>query len=113
MKDDIRCVNGRLMRHSPKYDDPDLEIDCGPCPECVSEKSDNLRTPPDRHSIIGIKAELRQSLEDFHNSQTPVGMLCVSPSDLTNLLNDHDVLTECVAYLYAPDPWSGPDRRKG
>lgn len=29
-----RCVEGRLMRHDPQHDDPDLETDRGICPEC-------------------------------------------------------------------------------
>lgn len=34
MKGDTRCVEGRLMRHDPQHDDPDLETDIGKCPEC-------------------------------------------------------------------------------
>lgn len=34
MKGDIRCVEGRLMRHDPQFDDPELETDIGECPEC-------------------------------------------------------------------------------
>lgn len=30
----IRCVEGRLYRHEPQHDDPYLETDIGPCPEC-------------------------------------------------------------------------------
>jgi hypothetical protein len=41
MKGDIRCVDGRLMRHDPQPDDPDLETDRGPCPECA--EIDRLR----------------------------------------------------------------------
>lgn len=29
-----RCVEGRLYRHDPQDDDPDLETDIGQCPEC-------------------------------------------------------------------------------
>jgi len=29
-----RCVDGRLMRHDPQHDDPDLETDIGTCQEC-------------------------------------------------------------------------------
>ncbi len=32
-----RCVDGRLMRHDPQYDDPDLETDIGTCPKCEGE----------------------------------------------------------------------------
>ena len=35
MKGDTRCVDGRLMRHDPQSDDPDLETDIGKCPECA------------------------------------------------------------------------------
>lgn len=34
MKGDTRCVEGRLMRHDPQFDDPDLETDISECPEC-------------------------------------------------------------------------------
>ena len=34
MKGDLRCVDGRLMRHDPQMDDPDLETDRGVCPDC-------------------------------------------------------------------------------
>lgn len=37
MKGDTRCVGGRLMRHDPQFDDPDLETDVGECPECAGE----------------------------------------------------------------------------
>ena len=29
-----RCLEGRLMRHDPQSDDPNLETDVGVCPEC-------------------------------------------------------------------------------
>lgn len=31
---DLRCVEGRLMRHDPQCDDPYLETDVGTCPDC-------------------------------------------------------------------------------
>lgn len=37
MKDDTRCVDGRLFRHDPQPDDPDLETDIGRCPECEGQ----------------------------------------------------------------------------
>lgn len=43
MKGDIRCVEGRLWRHDPQYDDPDLETDVGRCAEC------NGKGCPDEH----------------------------------------------------------------
>lgn len=30
----VRCVEGRLMRHDPQFDDPYLETDRGQCPDC-------------------------------------------------------------------------------
>ena len=30
----VRCVDGRLLRHDPQFDDPYLETDIGECPEC-------------------------------------------------------------------------------
>jgi hypothetical protein len=41
MKGDIRCIDGRLMRHDPQTDDPDLETARGPCPECRRLTDDN------------------------------------------------------------------------
>jgi hypothetical protein len=29
-----RCVEGRVYRHDPQHDDPDLETDIGICNEC-------------------------------------------------------------------------------
>ena len=34
MKGDLRCVDGRVMRHDPQDDDPYLETDIGQCPDC-------------------------------------------------------------------------------
>lgn len=34
MKGDLRCVDGRAMRHDPQPDDPYLETDRGVCPDC-------------------------------------------------------------------------------
>jgi hypothetical protein len=30
----VRCLEGRLLRHDPQFDDPDLETDIGECPAC-------------------------------------------------------------------------------
>lgn len=32
-----RCVNGRLFRHDPQFDDPELETDRGECPDCSGD----------------------------------------------------------------------------
>ncbi len=37
MKGDIRCIEGRLYRHDPQWDDPDLETDVGQCPDCSGD----------------------------------------------------------------------------
>ena len=36
-KGDLRCIEGRLFRHDPQYDDPDLETDIGQCPDCSGD----------------------------------------------------------------------------
>lgn len=36
-KGEFRCVEGRLMRHDPQPDDPELEVDCGLCPDCSGD----------------------------------------------------------------------------
>lgn len=37
-----RCTDGRLMRHDPQHDDPDLETDIGKCPECDGEGCERM-----------------------------------------------------------------------
>ena len=37
MKGDLRCIEGRLWRHDPQSDDPDLETDIGGCPDCSGD----------------------------------------------------------------------------
>ena len=34
MRGDIRCIDGRLWRHDPQDDDPELETDVGKCEDC-------------------------------------------------------------------------------
>jgi hypothetical protein len=34
---DKRCVEGRLYRHDPQFDDPYLETDVGECPDCSGD----------------------------------------------------------------------------
>lgn len=34
MRGDTRCIEGRLYRHDPQHDDPDLETERGLCPDC-------------------------------------------------------------------------------
>jgi len=42
MKGDIRCVDGTLWRHDPQYDDPDLEVALGPCPDCTGKDCESV-----------------------------------------------------------------------
>lgn len=37
----VRCVEGRLWRHDPQHDDPDLETDVGACPDCQGHGCDD------------------------------------------------------------------------
>ena len=46
MKGDIRCYDGRLMRHDPQTDDPDLETDIGECPDCSARSKRFLEVLP-------------------------------------------------------------------
>ena len=39
-----RCVDGRLMRHDPQHDDPELETDIGVCEECGGVGCDKLES---------------------------------------------------------------------
>ncbi len=41
MKGDLRCVEGRTMRHDPQHDDPDLETDIGECEFCGGDGCDD------------------------------------------------------------------------
>lgn len=74
MKGDTRCVDGRLIRHDPQSDDPDLETDRGACPDCqgrgcslpkaqgISRMSDN-----DHALLISFDKQLTDDeMRDFH-----------------------------------------------
>jgi hypothetical protein len=37
----VRCLEGRLWRHDPQIDDPDLETDVGACPDCQGAGCDD------------------------------------------------------------------------
>ena len=37
MKGDLRCIEGKLYRHDPQHDDPDLETCVGTCPDCSGD----------------------------------------------------------------------------
>lgn len=37
MKGDLYCIDGRLMRHDPQYDDPELLTDLRACPDCSGD----------------------------------------------------------------------------
>ena len=45
MKGDLRCREGRLMRHDPQFDDPYLETDRGECPDCRGTGCDAVDLP--------------------------------------------------------------------
>lgn len=37
MKGDFYCIDGRLCRHDPQSDDPELMTDRGECPDCSGD----------------------------------------------------------------------------
>ena len=37
MKGDLHCVEGRLLRHDPQFDDPELQTDIDQCPDCSGD----------------------------------------------------------------------------
>jgi hypothetical protein len=37
MKGDLHCVGGRVLRHDPQFDDPELQTDMGECPDCSGD----------------------------------------------------------------------------
>lgn len=41
-----RCVDGRLFRHDPQWDDPHLETDIGVCPDCEGFSCDEINSEP-------------------------------------------------------------------
>ena len=41
MKSNLRCLEGRLWRHAPQWDDPYLETEIGECPECRGKGCDD------------------------------------------------------------------------
>lgn len=55
-KGETRCVDGRLMRHDPQFDDPYLETDIGKCPDCSGDGCVTQRKitfPPFRTRLAG------------------------------------------------------------
>ena len=75
MKGDLRCVDGRAMRHDPQPDDPYLETDRGVCPDCnghgcelpkamgVSRMSDNVQA-----ILVSFTKPLTDDeMRDFHD----------------------------------------------
>ena len=69
MKDDIRCVDGRLMKHNPQYDDPDLETDCGLCPECASLRAENERLREALKESVGLQSHYAELLNMHDGGQ--------------------------------------------
>lgn len=49
MRGDLRCIEGRLWRHDPQPDDPDLETDVGQCPDCSGDGCDEDGGPVGKH----------------------------------------------------------------
>ena len=49
MKGDLRCVDGRIFRHDPQFDDPDLETDVGQCPDCYGDGCGDNGVPVNKH----------------------------------------------------------------
>lgn len=45
---DYRCIDGRLMRHDPQPDDPELETDVGKCPDCSGDGCGEDGEPVDK-----------------------------------------------------------------
>lgn len=37
MNGDLYCIDGRLCRHDPQFDDPELVTDRGECPDCSGD----------------------------------------------------------------------------
>lgn len=54
MKGDLRCLEGRIWRHDPQYDDPDLETDIGKCPDCSGDGcGDEPGEPVEKYLLKG------------------------------------------------------------
>lgn len=54
MKGDKRCVEGRLLRHDPQFDDPYLETDVGQCPDCGGAGCEEAMTTPDDELLAQV-----------------------------------------------------------
>lgn len=80
------CVDGRQMRHDPQTDDPDLQTDVGPCPDCDGDGCDPEATIPRRkptsrtrfldnmmaQHAMRMEADLRAMLGMWVSELTPV-----------------------------------------
>jgi predicted nucleic acid binding AN1-type Zn finger protein len=51
MKGDLFCVSGRIMRHDPQPDDPELETDIGQCPHCGGQGCSDDGGPVEKHEL--------------------------------------------------------------
>lgn len=49
MKGDLFCIDGRLHRHDPQFDDPELTTDIGECPDCSGDGCDDEGEPVSKH----------------------------------------------------------------
>lgn len=59
MKGDLRCFEGRLMRHDPQWDDPDLETDIGRCPDCSGDGCGDDGEPVEKRGMSPIWSGLQ------------------------------------------------------
>lgn len=68
MKGDLRCIDGRIFRHAPQYDDPDLEIDVGQCPDCsgdgCGDRNEAVEKPGRSQSWLRDPDRERQERQD-------------------------------------------------
>ena len=63
----VRCIDGRLMRHDPQPDDPDLETDIGQCEVC---EGNGCVTCSRCGVILGSRDEA-EGCEDFDCGMRP------------------------------------------
>lgn len=65
MKGETRCEDGRLMRHDPQPDDPDLETDRGQCPDCEGIGCEALRQQQKITNVIDRARALVKIADEF------------------------------------------------
>jgi hypothetical protein len=66
MKGDLHCIEGRLYRHDPWPDDPDLETNVGQCPDCSGDGCGDDDAPVPKPSLRHLSLLTSRQKDSSH-----------------------------------------------